>query len=80
MIPFHFLPCLIALAGIAISYTVNSDCGNRESNVNDWVIEARFLFERAAMVLESRTPDIKNILQACLGPSANDDDFKIVHG
>jgi hypothetical protein len=64
------------------SYTVNSDCSNRESEVNDWVIEATYLFERAAKVLEpSITPDaivagVENILKAssCLGTS----DFKIV--
>ena len=84
MITFHLLLHLIALAsffGITISYTVNSDC---RSEVNDWIIEAIFLFDRAAKVLESahrRSPsNIKNILQACLGKSAKEADFKTVHG
>ena len=79
----HLLLHLIALAsffGITISYTVNSDC---RSEVNGWIIEAIFLFDRAAKVLESphrRPANIKNILQACLGKSAKEADFKTVHG
>ena len=83
LIPFHFLLCLIALAslfGITISYTVNSDCKDRESDVDGWVIEANFLFDRALEVLEGSitAPNIKNILQACLGASATDADFTTV--
>lgn len=88
MITFHLLLHLIALAsffGITISYTVNSDC---RSEVNGWIIEAIFLFDRAAKVLESSigsnaipmTYDVKNILQTCLGKTANETDFSTVRG
>ena len=84
MITFQFLLHLIALAsffGIAISYTVNSDCGNRASEVNDWIVEAIFLFDRAANVLEyTNTPNIEYILRACLGKSAGKDEFETVRG
>ena len=86
MILFYFVLHLIALTSllfrIAISFTVNSDCGDRERDVTSWVEEASFLYDRAARVLESDslTPNIKNILQACLGTSATDDDFKTIKG
>ena len=80
MISFHFRLHLIALTSlfrIAISYTVNSDCGDRKSEVNDWVMEASFLYDRAAKVLESPlTQNIRNILHACLGKSMNEEEFK----
>jgi hypothetical protein len=84
MISFHFLAHLIALASlfrIAIPYTVNSDCGDRGRDVNNWVVEAHFLYGRAAKVLGSTlTPNIRNILQACLGESAKDADFEAIRG
>jgi hypothetical protein len=83
MISFHFLLHLIALASfrIGISYTVNLDCGNRRDDVTHWVIEARFLFDRAAKVLEApMSPNVENILRACLGASATNDNFNTVGG
>ena len=84
MISFHFLLRLIALASlfrIGISYTLNLDCGNQRDVVNSWVTEARFLFDRAAKVLDSpMTPNVENILRACLGASATNDNFNTVGG
>ena len=85
MILFHFFLHLIALTSllfrIAISFTVNSDCGDRERDVTSWVEEASFLYDRAAKVLGSPlTPNIRHILQACLGTSARDADFKTIEG
>ena len=84
MILFHFILHLIALSSlfrIAISFTVNSDCGDLVSNVTSWVEEARFLYDRAGKVLGSPlTPNIRNILRACLGTSATVDDFKGIQG
>jgi hypothetical protein len=41
-------------------------------------MEASFLYDRAAKVLESTvTPNVKNILKACLGESAKAD-FKAI--
>jgi hypothetical protein len=84
MISFHFLLHLIALASlfrIGISYTVNLDCGDRRDDVTLWVTEARFLFDRAAKVLEApMTPNVENILRACLGASATNDNFNTVGG
>ena len=86
ILSLHFLPhvhliALASLLGIAISYTINSDCNDREMDVDGWVIEASFLFDRAAKVLEStRTPNIQNILRACLGEGATDADFNTVQG
>ena len=90
---FHFLLHLITLASffkIAVSYTyaVRNNCGTRQADVNDWVTEAIFLFDRAAKVLESSigsnaipmTYDVKNILQTCLGKTANETDFSTVRG
>ena len=85
MIAFHFLLHLIALAsffGIAISYTVNSDCGDLTSEVQALITEAIFLFDRAAKVLEytNRPPNIEYILRACLGKSAGNVEFDTVRG
>jgi hypothetical protein len=46
-----------------------------------WVGEARFLFDRAAKVLVApMTQNVENILRACLGASATNDDFNTVGG
>jgi hypothetical protein len=82
MILFHFILHLIAttsLFRIAISFTVNSDCGDREEEVTSWVEEASFLYDRAAKVLESGlTPNILNILDTCLGRSATAENFEAI--
>jgi hypothetical protein len=84
MIIFHSILRLIALTSlfrIAISFTVNSNCGNREEEIAGWVEEAVFLYDRAAKVLESPlTPSIKNILHTCLGRSAEEEDFNAIKG
>ena len=73
MILFHFILHLIAttsLFRIAISFTVNSNCGDREEEVTSWVEEASFLFDRAATIMESGlSPSMLNILRVCLGVS-----------
>ena len=77
MIIFHSILHLVALTSlfrIAISFTVNSNCDNREEEIAGWVEEAVFLYDRAAKVLESPlTPGIKNILHTCLGTSAEEE-------
>ena len=79
MIIFHSILHFIALASlfrIAISFTVNSDCGDREEEIASWVEEASFLYDRAAKVLESPlTQNVRNILHACLGESMNEEEF-----
>ena len=82
MILFHFILPLItttSLFRIAISFTVNSDCGDHEEEVTSWVEEASFLYDRAAKVLESGlTLNILNILHTCLGRSATAEDFEAI--
>jgi hypothetical protein len=83
MILFDFILHLIAttsLFKIAISFTVNSNCGYREEEVTSWVEEASFLFDRAAKVLEfGMTPSVMNILYVCLGSSgATPENFEAI--